>query len=109
MRNFIIGTLILGTAFSILLNFFDTKGIVTVPYWSHGVAFCGEEYDAVVHKRDAHTWVDKYATYVVNAGHENDPEVKHLEFWAEKECAQFLPPTKEGEYSPSGARGILSR
>ena len=65
------------------------KGIVIVEGYEHGVAFCEEEFSMVIHKDDCTTWNDGKATYVVNAGHDKDPQVQELVKLAHKTCAQY--------------------
>lgn len=64
----------------------NDNGIITVPGYAHGVAFCGKEYGAVVSTDEATLWADGVATYVINAGHEKDKEVKVLEWEAKASC-----------------------
>lgn len=67
----------------------EPKGVVALPGWEEGVAFCGEEYTWVVVGPKDHTWYDRVSniTYVINQGHANDEEANQLERLAERECA----------------------
>ena len=65
------------------------KGIVVIEDYAHGVAFCEKEFNHVVHHKDATTWSDGVATFVVNRGHENDKEIKQLVELAETICSQY--------------------
>lgn len=64
----------------------NDNGIVTVPNWENGVAFCGKEYGAVVFTDEASFEADGTATYVINKGHYNDPQVKILKWEAKASC-----------------------
>ena len=65
------------------------KGIVVLEGYEHGVAFCENTYSVVVHKADSTVWADGTASYVVNAGHHKDRQVKDLVDLAHKHCAQY--------------------
>jgi len=70
----------------------SNKGIVALKGFQHGVAFCGNEFSYVVHGKEDHAWYDKEnnITYVINAGHLDDPEVKELEKLAETHCEELF-------------------
>ena len=89
----ITGILIGGMAAIVLFVVFNIigggKGIVAVEGYEHGVAFCEHHYHTIAHASDATTWADGTASYVVNKGHYDDPEVKKLIKLAHKHCAQY--------------------
>jgi hypothetical protein len=62
------------------------EGIVILEGYPEGAAFCESEYGTVFHSSEATSWNDGVATYVINTGHENDPEVKELILLANKYC-----------------------
>ena len=64
-------------------------GIVAVEGYEHGVALCGNQMHDVVGVDEATVWADEYATYVINAGHEGDPEVVALQAAALIECSKY--------------------
>lgn len=65
------------------------NGIIGLEGYEHGVAFCENEYSAVIHLEEASVWNDGVATYVINEGHYKDPEVKDLVALAKVECAKY--------------------
>ncbi len=89
MKKLIAVVLVVLVAF-VTYNVLNAKGIVTVPGYEHGVAFCQEEYSHVIHTNEGHFWADGTAMYVVNNGHLNDPEVEELKAAAASECAQYM-------------------
>jgi hypothetical protein len=69
----------------------NAKGIVSVPGYEHGVAFCENEYPTIIFDTDkAHLKHEDGVFYVINKGHKDDPEVQQLEKAAKAECAQYL-------------------
>ena len=79
-----------------ILMFGSDKGIVVLKGWGQGVAFCGNEFPAVVSSNKDHTWYNSTEdiTFVVNAGHINDKEVKELEAMAITECNKLKEENK---------------
>ena len=71
----------------------NSKGIVHVDGWSHGVALC--EYgphineDIVTQEDEYHMWVDGGILYVINYDHIGDQELTDLENRARIVCAQY--------------------
>lgn len=68
------------------------KGIVAVDNWPHGVALCeGQLQEGVygAHLQEATVWNNGHATFVVNAGHEDDPELQNLQAAALIECSKY--------------------
>ena len=62
----------------VVLSACKADGIVAVNGWANGVAFCEKEYHWVVFQKEVTVWNDGMASYVVNAGHENDEQLQHL-------------------------------
>ena len=93
MKSFLIGFIGTAVAFvlfmAVAIGLADGQGIVVLEDYAEGVAFCEEEFSTVVHVSDATVWNDGKATFVVNPGHEKDPEVKELVKLAHSQCAQF--------------------
>lgn len=90
--------IVLGVMIIALLAFADSRGIISVEGYEHGVAFCGEEFTMVAHSMNAHTWYDNVndITFVVNSGHKQDKEVKELMDLATVECAKLKQETENG-------------
>lgn len=76
---------------------YTAPGIIAVPGFQHGVAFCGVEYGVVAYTEDNEFWHDKERdiTYVVNEGHINDEEVNNLVLTAQVECAKLAKEKKQ--------------
>ena len=68
--------------------FGNNEDIVALEGYEHGVAFCGDEWLGIAHAADAHAWKDDVATYVVNEGHKEDPEVQQLVQLAKLQCCK---------------------
>lgn len=74
----------------ITLNAFNShNGIIILDDYEHGVAFCQEEYTTVVYEVGATVFHEGQALYVINKGHEEDPEVDDLKALAEVECTKL--------------------
>lgn len=87
MTKTILVGFIIGLVIAFIVNLFGcTEGIVTLEGYKHGVGFCEKDFSAVILTEDAYTWNDGVATYVVNKGHYNDPEVMDLVDLAHKHC-----------------------
>ena len=67
----------------------NNNGIVTLEGYEHGVAFCSNEFKFAIHAIDSHSWADETAIYVINKGHDKDPQVKELVKLATTHCSQF--------------------
>ena len=67
------------------------NGIVKVPGYEHGVALCeGEEDFSKGLYGEAYMWAEDGILYVINEGHENDPEVQALEDLARSRCVKLF-------------------
>lgn len=63
------------------------KGIIILEGYEHAVGFCGKEYGTVLFSStDAVVKMDDVATFVINEGHQNDPQIKALVALAHTEC-----------------------
>ena len=69
----------------------NNLGIYNVPGWAHGVALCENAPSPKKQIEGGVLWNDGIATYTVNTGHENDPQVAQLIANAHTGCAQFYP------------------
>jgi len=67
----------------------NNNGIVILDGYEHGVAFCESKMGTVVHTDEASFWNDGIASYVINRGHEKDPQVEELVKLATTHCQQF--------------------
>lgn len=66
-----------------------TDGIVILDGYAHGVALCENRYSVIVHKEEASYFADGVASYVINHGHINDPQVDDLIKKAHKVCSNL--------------------
>jgi len=67
----------------------NNNGIVILDGFQHGVALCEENFSTVVRTDEASFWNDGKATFVINRGHESDPEVQELVQLAQIKCSQL--------------------
>ena len=87
MKGSIFGALILVAAvFGGIFSFASGEGIIILEGYEHGVSFCESEYHSVLFPKEAHVWNDGTATYVINKGHLNDPQVKELVALSKEMC-----------------------
>lgn len=82
---FIIGVI----ATALMCSGCSGKGIVILEGYEHGVGFCGQEYGAVLFSATDTVIKDDIGTYVINKGHDNDPQVKELVALTHTECNKF--------------------
>lgn len=69
--------------------FGNPAGIVAIEGYEHGVAICGDEAAQEAYLDQATLFTDEYATYIINKGHESDPEVVALQAAALIECSKY--------------------
>lgn len=84
-------TIVIGMIIGIVIAYLvgcSGKGIVILEGYEHGVSFCEKDFPAMLPVGDPHTWNDGVATYVINKGHYNDPEVKELVKLTHEICAK---------------------
>lgn len=64
----------------------SNNGIIIIEDYPHAVAICGQEKPNKIIVNEAIFISDGVATYTINRGHENDPEVQELMSLAKIEC-----------------------
>jgi hypothetical protein len=66
------------------------KGIIQWEDYEHAVAFCGEQYDGLITVGDVTISGGRNYHMVINKGHEEDPQVRHLKVLALTECDKLM-------------------